>query len=140
MVRRKPGCAAAVVAGCTIIGDSGMVEHRRAEGAGYVADSAILVGSNMPGILAGCSHPVTGIAALADYVGARVIDDRGYEGELVVAVAAIAGYRNMIDRHADRATGVVITVVAGSAIAGDFAVIENTVGEGGLRMADVTIE
>lgn len=83
---------------------------------------------------------MTGIAALADNVGARVIDNGGYEGERVVAIAAVAGYRNMVDRQADRATRVVIAAVAGSTIARDSAVIENAVGEGCLRVAEITIE
>lgn len=83
---------------------------------------------------------MAGIAALADNVGPGVIDDRGQEGERVVAGAAIAGYRDMVDGQAESVTGHVITVVAGHAIAGNSAVVEYVVGEGRRRMTDITIQ
>ena len=46
-------CARIGVAGCAVIYDAGMIEHRVRKGAGDVADTAILSGRDMAGILPG---------------------------------------------------------------------------------------
>ena len=48
-------CGRAIVAGCAVIHDTGMIEYRVRKGAGYVTDRAILVCHNMAAILHG-SH------------------------------------------------------------------------------------
>ena len=55
------GCISAVVARPTVIDNSGVIEHRWRKGtAGYVTDTAILVGDDVIrlGILAGCIDAV----------------------------------------------------------------------------------
>ena len=46
-------CSRAIVAGCTVIYDTAMIEYRVCKGAGYVTDRAILVCQNMAAILHG---------------------------------------------------------------------------------------
>ena len=56
-------CCHAIVAGCTIVYDTGMIEHRVDEGTGIMAYTAILIGRHMRAclsygeytIVAGCA-------------------------------------------------------------------------------------
>ena len=53
----------AIITGCTIVGDAGMIEGRRFEGIGRITDTAILIGRDMSdffrccktGIVTGCT-------------------------------------------------------------------------------------
>ena len=94
MCRCQAGCCYTIVAGCTVIGNTGMVKHRRYKGAaGCVADIAILIRWNVAGMLAGrtaCTAIMTGVAPFAHNVGSAVVDKCTEEISRVMAGAAIS--------------------------------------------------
>jgi len=94
-VIRRPGRRSTIVAGRTVIHDTGMIEHRRRKGtAGYVTDTAIF-----RSVLVNCvirrpdyrSSVVTGLTASTRNIRAGVIDKRVEKVNRVVADNTIRG-------------------------------------------------
>lgn len=85
----------AIVTGCTVIDNTGMIEHRRRKAtAGYVTYSAILVCGNVVDLrsLAGCIGAiVAGIAPVTHNVRVAVVDKRGGKNSCVMAYGAVSG-------------------------------------------------
>ena len=97
ILRLAPGRHA--MAGLAIIHDSAVIEHRTCESAGVMADTAVLIGSNMPGMLTLGKHAIV--------TGLTVIDDPGVvkrcrqETGRYVALTAICVGRYVIAMLAD---------------------------------------
>lgn len=118
-----------IMTGRAIVGDAGVIEGRRFEGARGMTDAAILVSRNVAGFLR-CRE--TGIVA-----GCAVIDDtdvikrRWLEAGGLVAVDAIAIGWHMTGILAPRSS----TIVTGPTVIGDALVFKGGIGEGGGVMA-----
>ena len=93
MCRSQSGRSCTIVAGGTVIGNTGMIKHRRYKGAtGYVADIAILVCWNVTGMLADratCTAIMTGLALFTYDIRAGMVDKSIEEVCRVMAGAAI---------------------------------------------------
>ena len=81
------------MAGDTVIGNTGMVKHRRYKGAaGYVTDIAILIRWNVAGMLAGRTTSAAVMAGVAPFtydIRAGMVDKSTEEVSRVMAGAAI---------------------------------------------------
>ena len=81
------------MAGRTVIGNTGMIKHRRYKGASsYVTDTAILICWNVSGMLADratCTAIMTGFAPFTDDIRAGMVDKSIEEISRVMAGAAI---------------------------------------------------
>ena len=93
MCRSQSGRSCTIVAGGTVIGNTGMIKHRRYKGAaGYVADIAILIRWNVAGIFTGrttSAAVMTGLALFTYDIRAGMVDKSIEEVCRVMAGAAI---------------------------------------------------
>ena len=93
MCRCQAGCCDTIVAGGTVIGNTGMIKHRRYKGAaGYVTDITILRCWNMAGMLADRATSaaiMTGLALFTDDIRAGMVDKCIEEISRVMAGTAI---------------------------------------------------
>ena len=127
------------MAGNTVIDDTGVIKNDIGEGAGDVADTAILRGRNVAGMLWRGRRCCTAVA------GRTVIHDagmiKGGTGKIraVMTGAAILGGGNMCCRHSSRPQFFMGPIVAAGTIPGDVVVSENRWRERRVGMAEVTI-
>ncbi|RKZ69582.1 MAG: hypothetical protein DRQ44_02800 [Gammaproteobacteria bacterium] len=87
-------CCNAVVAGCTVIYDTGMIKHRGGKRAGYVTDTAIFVcwhvgGGDLGSLASRCTTIVTAVAAFTRYFRTAMIDKSTGEISSVMARSTI---------------------------------------------------
>jgi len=98
-------------------GNAGVVEGRRYEAVGVVANAAILVGLDVIGALVGREGPVVAENAIVDDTG--MVEGRRQESRGLMALRAILIGRHVIGVFADRQ----VTIVAVGAIAVDTGVV-----------------
>ena len=132
----------------TVINDTGMIEHCRFKGAGYMTNFAILsccnVGRSDFVILAGYIGTTINVAGITPDTcdnGAAVINkSRGKSGDAdAMTYSAIFGNGNMSSRHPYGACYIIIPIMARGTITRDTRMIENLGSEGSVRVTDVTI-
>ena len=142
------GCVDTIVAGRTVIDDTGVIEYSRCKGsAGHVTDAAILGGYHMGRIdlrifASGGGTVMAGIAARGQHDGIAVIDKRVGKTNRVMAKSAIVSGSGMWrcgclppGTQSSKAA-----IVAGHAITGDTLVRQHRSWcESGYRMASITI-
>ncbi len=109
-----------IVARRAITGNTGMIKHRWYKGAaGYVADTAILRGWKVTGMLAGrtaCTAIMTGVAPFAHNVGSAVVDKSIKESSRVMAGSAIF-ISALMNRRIRRCSGTNSNVICTSIVA-----------------------
>ena len=142
------GCVDTIMAGRTIIDDTGVIEYSRCKGsAGHVADAAILGGYHMGRIdlrifASGCGTVMAGIAARGQHGGVGMVDIRVGKISRVMAKSAIVSGCGMW-RCGCLSPGTQSSkaaIVAGHAITGDTLVRQHRSWcESGHRMASITI-
>ncbi len=146
---RGAGGIDSVVAGCTVVHDSAVIEDGRLKtAAGGVTETTILGCHNVTRVHAFCRTRavgyVTGIATYREYGGIVVIDKRVGEINCVMAQGTIGrGHRVRRSRRfgpGTKGNKTGAAIVAGGAITGDAFVCQHRCRcETGHRMADVTI-
>jgi len=123
-------CSIAIVAGSTVVDDTGVIKGRRHKPCGVMTDAAILIGDQVIcGFASGKAAVMTG-STIVD--NACVIKTGRAETGRLVAVHTVLCGRNMIAVLA----GCGQSVMAAGAVAGDALVVESCVRKRGWRMTD----
>ena len=122
-----------IVARYAIVDDAGMIEGRRYEGTGSMADTTVFVGVDMVDFLWRRETGIVTGRAVIHY--ARVTKARWLKTGGLVAVDAIPVGRYMEVAFTDSG----ITVMTGHTVVDDTLVFKSGIGKGGRRMADRAI-